>query len=87
MFAMVIDTGRKFYVVPSASHYMTLRLRSQTYNFYVKSFVLKVFAVLLFAKPLIDHFIHVWHGDRNLSKSLCGPIPPQDMTFRSRSQT
>ena len=30
MFGMVIDTG------PSASLYMTLRLRSHTYNFYVK---------------------------------------------------
>ena len=36
MFAMVIDTGSKFYVVPSPSQYMTLRLRSQTYNFYVE---------------------------------------------------
>ena len=33
---MVTDTGPKFYVVPSASHYKTLRLRSQTYDFYVK---------------------------------------------------
>ena len=50
---------------------MTLRLRSQTNNFYVK---VKVFTVSVFAKPLID-LIHAWHGDRNMSKILCDAIP------------
>ena len=36
-------------------------------------FCVNVFTVSVFAKPLID-LIHVWHGDRNLSKSLHGAI-------------
>ena len=45
MFCMVLDTGPKFYVVSSASHYMTLKLRSQTYNFYVKVLHLSFYIV------------------------------------------
>ena len=66
---MVIDTGQNFCGVPSAPQYMTMRLRSQTYNIYVE-----VFTVSVLAKPLVD-LIHVWPGDRNLSKSLSGAIP------------
>ena len=87
------DIDQKFYAVPSPAPYVTLRSRSQTSNFYVKSFSLKfigphffqtlwciwfddrclIFAVLVFAKLLMD-LIHVWHGDRNLSKILRGSI-------------
>ena len=36
MFGMMIDTGPKFYTVPSPPPYMTLRSRSRTWNFHVK---------------------------------------------------
>ena len=83
---MVIDTGPKFCVVPSATQYMTLRLRSPTLIFMLK-FCVKVFTVSAFANHLID-LIHVWHSDRNLSKSLHGAIPtPGYGLIMSRSQT
>ena len=33
-----------------------------------------MFTMSCFAKPLVD-LIHVWHGDRKLSKILRGTIP------------
>ena len=72
MFGMVIDTGPKFYVVPSASQYTTLRLNLKVKDFLI--IMLKVFTVSVFAKPLMD-LMHVWHGDRNFFKIVCGIIP------------
>ena len=74
MFGMVIDTG------PSASQYMILRSRSQTYNFYVEVLCWSFYSVGFFAKPMID-LIYVRHGDRNLSKILHGTIltPEHDL--------
>ena len=69
---MVIDTGPQFCVVPPASQYMTLRLRSHNLIYLLK-LCIKVFTVSVFAKPYID-LTHVWHGDRNLLNSLCGAI-------------
>ena len=63
MFGMVRDTG------PSASQYTILRL-----IVFMLKFCVKVFTVSVFAKPLMD-LIHVWHGDRNLTKILCDTIP------------
>ena len=81
MFCMVIDTGPNFYVVLSTSQYVTLRL-----IIFVLQSCVKVFTVSVFANPLMD-LIHVWHGDRNMSKIFAVPSLPQDMTYRSRSQT
>ena len=55
MFGMMMDTGPKFYTVPSPAPYMTLRSRSQT--FMIK-FYIKVFRTSLFPNPMMDlvHF-------------------------------
>ena len=56
MFGIVIDP--KLYTVPSSPLYMTLRSRSQIYDFYVKLYV-KVFRTSLFPNPVIDWLIVV----------------------------
>ena len=48
MFGMVMDTIPKYYMVPSPSLYMTLRSRSQNWNFYIK--VLRYFYYVSFCK-------------------------------------
>ena len=62
MFGMMIDTGPKFYSLPSPPPCMTLRSRSQTWNFYV-IVLRKVFRTSLFPNPMID-LVHVWYDDR-----------------------
>ena len=53
----MIDTGPKFYSVPSPPPCMTLRSRSQTWNFYsMLMFYAKVFRISLFPNPLMDLF-------------------------------
>ena len=79
MFGVIIDTGPKFYAVPSAPPYMTLRSRSGTLNFF-----LKVFRTSLFPNPVMYmYLVHVWYNnDRYWSKFLLSTIPPLYMTFK-----
>ena len=79
MFGMMIDTGPKFYAIPSPPLYMTSRSRSQTYNFYAKVLRLSFYNVNESLADLID----AWHGDRYWSKVI--PSAYQYMTLRSRS--
>ena len=68
----MIDTGPKFYTVPSAPPpYMTLRSRSQTF---MLMFYVKVFRTSLFSNLVMDLF-HVWYDDRCWSKILFSTIP------------
>ena len=70
---MMIDTGPKFYSVSC----MTLRSRSQTWNFYVN--ILR-FRISLFPNPLMD-LVHVWCDDRYWSKILHSAIPTPILDF------
>ena len=78
MFAMVIKTGPKFYMVPFATQKVT------DSEFLYKSFVIKVLQFqFFFAKPSMD-FIHLWHESRALSNTLCStiPIPVHDLKIK-----
>ena len=70
---MMIEAGRKFYVVRSLMPYMTLRSRSQTSNFCIEVLCLS-FLQYVFCETF-DGLIHVCHGDRNWSKILYVTIP------------
>ena len=67
----MIDTGPKFYIVPSPPPYMTLRSRSRTF---MLKFYVKLFRTSLFPNPMV-YLFHVWFDDRCLSKILCSTIP------------
>ena len=43
-------------------------------KFLCVNFVFRLLQCLFFVKPLME-LIHVWHGDRDWSKILCGIIP------------
>ena len=56
--------------------YMTLRSRSQTWNFYVK-----VFRTSLLLNSVV-YWFHVWHDDRCWSKIVCSTIPNPIYDFK-----
>ena len=59
MFGVMIDTGPKFYIVPSQPPYITLRSRSQTF---MSKFCVKVFRTSLFPNTMMD-LVHVWYDE------------------------
>ena len=85
IFGMMIDTGPKFYSVPSPPPCMTLRSRSRTLNFML-TFYVEVFRTSLFPNPLMDLFMFGVMIDTG-PKFYTVPSPPPYITLRSRSQT
>ena len=78
MFGMVIETGPKFYMVPSQTQKVT------DSEFLYKSFVINVLQFqFFFAKPSMD-FIQLWRDNRVLSEILCStiPIPVHDLKIK-----
>ena len=73
IFGMMIDTGPKFYSVPSPHPCMTLRSGHRLRTFMLKFYV-KAFRTSLFPNPVV-YLFHVWYDDRCWSKILCSTIP------------
>ena len=70
MFGVMIDTGPKFYTVPSPLPYITLRSRSP----FMSKFCAKVFRTSLFPNTMMD-LVHVWYDHRCWSKIIHSTIP------------
>ena len=73
MFGVMIDTGPKFYIVPSQPPYMALRSRHGLRTFMLE-FCVKGFRTSLFPNPMMD-LVHVWYNDRYWSRILNSTIP------------
>ena len=85
MFGVMIDTGPKFYIVPSPPPYMALRSRYGLRTFMLE-FCVKVFRTSLFPNPLTD-LDHVWCDDRYWSKILHSAIPTPIHGFKVKART
>ena len=78
IFGMMIDTGPKFYSVPSHSPCMTLSHGLKTF---MLTFYVKIFRISLFPNPLMD-LVHVWCDDRYWTKILHSAIPTPIHDFK-----
>ena len=70
---MMIDTGPKFYTVPSPPH-TSLYGQGHGLKTFMSKFCVKVFRTSLFPNPMMD-LVHVWCDDRYWSKILHSAIP------------
>ena len=74
MFGTMIDTGLKFYAVPSTHPIHDLKVKVTDLELLCYSFTFKVFRISLFPNSVV-YLFHVWHDDRCWSKILCSTIP------------